>query len=166
MIIHACSVAFIPQAVHCQGHPSTPRNFLTGQPSAGPAPPSGLEKIRSGILRTQDVVASTKKHVCLKYRSASASRFMCGKQPTTDWLRLSRATGAAPRLTVAFRHSLRQRTWGGAHRLPLDPAGTTYQKEWLNIRWPFNAALTQAREELEEHYQRHIDRFMLQMEAR
>ena len=55
---------------------------------------------------------------------------------------------------------------GEAHIDYLDPAGVTYQKEWLNIRWPFNAALTQAREELEEHYQRHIDRFMLQMEAR
>jgi len=53
---------------------------------------------------------------------------------------------------------------GEAHIDYLDPKGVTYRKDWLNIRWPFNAALDEAKEELQESYQRHIDRFMAQRE--
>jgi len=52
-----------------------------------------------------------------------------------------------------------------AHIDYVNPKGVTYQKEWLGLRWPFNSAFTQAREELEEDYQNHIARFITQLEG-
>ncbi|MGB3307798.1 MAG: hypothetical protein WBA63_16545 [Thermomicrobiales bacterium] len=55
---------------------------------------------------------------------------------------------------------------GEAHIDYINPKGITYQKVWLDLRWPFNVAFTQAREELEEDYQQHIARLITQLEGR
>ena len=49
---------------------------------------------------------------------------------------------------------------GEAHIDYINPRGVTYRKDWLNVHWPFNEAFDDAKAELEEDYQRHIDRFL------
>jgi len=53
-----------------------------------------------------------------------------------------------------------------AHGDYINPRGVKYQKDWLNLRWPFNTALTRARQEPKEDYQHHITRFITQLEGR
>ncbi len=53
-----------------------------------------------------------------------------------------------------------------AHGGYINPRGVTSQKDWLNLRWPFNTALTRARQKLKEDYQHHITRVITQLEGR
>ena len=55
---------------------------------------------------------------------------------------------------------------GEAHIDYVDPSGVTYEKVWLNIRPPYNTAMTRAENELKQHWSAHIERFRLQLEAK
>ena len=54
---------------------------------------------------------------------------------------------------------------GEAHIDYVDPSGVTYEKVWLNIRPPYNTAMTRAENELKQDWPAHVNRFRLQMEA-
>lgn len=54
---------------------------------------------------------------------------------------------------------------GEAHIDYIDPKGVTYDKIWLNLRPPYNVALTRAENELKLDYPTHIQRFRQQMET-
>lgn len=54
---------------------------------------------------------------------------------------------------------------GEAHIDYINPKGVTYRKDWLNLRWPFNTAFTDARWEIAETYEEHIARFTTQLEG-
>jgi hypothetical protein len=54
---------------------------------------------------------------------------------------------------------------GEAHIDYINPKGVTYDKIWLNLRPPFNVAMTRAEQEIKEDYSAHIERFRKQMEA-
>lgn len=53
-----------------------------------------------------------------------------------------------------------------AHIDYINPKGVTYRKEWLNLRSPFNGAMTRAEDELEEGFPEQITRFRQQMEGK
>ncbi len=55
---------------------------------------------------------------------------------------------------------------GEAHIDYVDPKGVTYEKAWLNLRSPFNVAMTRAEDELKQDYPSHIARYRAQMEAK
>jgi hypothetical protein len=52
-----------------------------------------------------------------------------------------------------------------AHIDYIDPQGVTYDKVWLNLRKPFNVAMTRAENELKQDYPAHVERFRQQMET-
>ena len=53
---------------------------------------------------------------------------------------------------------------GSAHIDHITPKGVTFLKEPLYMRWPYNAALGRAIDELSRDYPRHIARFRKQQE--
>lgn len=56
-------------------------------------------------------------------------------------------------------------THGEAHIDYINPKGVTCEKIWLNIRSPFNVAMTRAEQELKQDFSVHIARYRKQMEA-
>ncbi|MGB3306285.1 MAG: hypothetical protein WBA63_08870 [Thermomicrobiales bacterium] len=48
---------------------------------------------------------------------------------------------------------------GEAHIDHIDPKGVTYDKQWLDIREPYNETFNNAVRDLSENYQSHIERF-------
>ncbi len=55
---------------------------------------------------------------------------------------------------------------GEAHIDYIDPKGVTYDKVCLNLRSPYNVAMTRAEQELQQDHAAHIARYCEQMEAR
>ena len=52
-----------------------------------------------------------------------------------------------------------------AHIDYINLKGVTYRKEWLNLRFPFNEAMTRAEAELKKSFSEHVQRFRRQMEG-